>query len=68
MSFWKIIKREFRHIFLSDPRRALYLFGASVTYALVFGLLYNNHVVNNIPLAIYDEDQSQISRRLVQAF
>lgn len=68
MQWWMIIKREIRQIFLKDPRLAVIIFGASLIYLVIFSLLYGTHVVNNVPLAIYDEDQSHISRALVQAF
>lgn len=68
MTLFQLLRRELRQMFRLDPRRALYLFGASITYALLFGMLYANHVVNAIPLALYDEDQSQLSRRVIQAF
>lgn len=68
MTWWSIVKQELKQIFLLDPKRVMYLFGASLAYALLFGALYSNHVVKTIPMAVYDEDQSQMSRALVQAF
>lgn len=68
MQWWMIIKREMRQIFVKDPRLAVVIFGASIIYLVIFSLLYGTHVVNYVPLAIYDEDQSYISRGLIQAF
>ena len=68
MNIWQIFKREVHYIFVKDRRRANFIFGASIAYLLIFGLLYGPQVVTNVPLVIYDEDQSQLSRSLVQAF
>lgn len=67
MSWWQLCKRELHYIFRKDPRRLGFLFGASLAYLFIFGLLYAPHVVKNVPLVICDEDQSQLSRSLIQA-
>lgn len=63
-----IVTRELKQIFVNDPRIAGIIFAASIAYLVIFALLYGTHVVNNVPLAIYDEDQTRTSRALVQAF
>lgn len=68
MNIWKIVKRELQYIFVKDRRRANFIFGASIAYLIIFSLLYGPHVVINVPLVIYDEDQTQLSHSLVQAF
>lgn len=68
MNLWQIIKREFRQMFVQDPKRVVYLFGASAIYILLFGLLYGTHVVNAVPTVVYDEDQTTLSRSLLQNF
>lgn len=68
MNFWKIIKRELQQLFIKDAKRAFYLFGASAAYAVLFGLLYMTGVVNYVPMVVYDQDQTQLSRSLVRAF
>lgn len=68
MTLRQIIQRELRQLFITDRRRASFLFGASLAYLLLFGLLYAPHVINQIPLVILDEDQTQFSRTLTQAF
>ncbi|MDD4600227.1 MAG: ABC transporter permease [Negativicutes bacterium] len=68
MNFWQIIKRELQQLFIKDAKRAFYLFGASATYAVLFGLLYMTGVVNYVPMVVYDQDQTQLSRSLVRAF
>jgi ABC-2 type transport system permease protein len=55
-------------MFITDRRRAIFLFGASLAYLILFSLLYGTHTVKAVPLVIYDEDQTQYSRSLIQAF
>ncbi len=66
--FWQICKQELYWMFRKDPRRAFYLFGSSLFYVILFGLLYNPNLVNAIPTVVYDQDQTVLSRSLVQAF
>lgn len=68
MTLRQLFRRELRQMFVMDWRRSLFLFGASLIYALLFGLLYHSHVINDIPLLIYDQDQSKLSRQIVAAF
>ena len=68
MQLWQIIKREFRQIFLEDPRRFVFLFGAAVGYLFIFGALYSPNIVKYIPLIVYDEEQSPLSRALIRDF
>ena len=68
MNIWQIFKREVHCMFIKDWRRANFIFGASIAYLVIFSLLYAPHVVQNVPLVICDEDQTQLSRSLVQAF
>ena len=68
MNWLAIFKREIRHMFITDRRRAIFIFGAPLAYLLLFSLLYGTHTVKSVPLIIYDEDQTQFSRSLIQAF
>ncbi|MGI6092168.1 MAG: ABC transporter permease [Veillonellaceae bacterium] len=68
MKFLQVFKRELRQLFLKDSKRACYLFGASVVYVVLFGLLYMTGVVNYVPMVVYDQDQTQLSRSLIQAY
>ncbi len=68
MSWRHIFTREIKQMFITDRRRAIFLFGASLAYLILFSLLYGTHTVKAIPLVIYDEDQTQFSRSLIQAF
>ena len=44
------------------------LFLLPLLYLLFFGNAYSSNVVKDIPLVIYDQDQTAVSRSLVQAF
>lgn len=68
MNIWQLFVSEIKLIFWKDPRRSLFLFGASVTYLVLFGLLYGPAVVKQVPIVICDEDQSMFSRSLIQTF
>ena len=59
------IRREFLTA-LHDPRRLVFLFGAAVTYLIVFGLLYVPKIVKDVPCVVYDAENSHFSRELVR--
>ncbi|MBR1420058.1 MAG: hypothetical protein IJ575_03235 [Selenomonadaceae bacterium] len=59
--------REFRNC-LKDPRRLIFIFGASIVYLFLFGMLYQPNIVQKIPTVIFDEDQSKLSREIIQNF
>lgn len=67
MNWWFVCKRELAYIFKKDRRRINFIFGASLAYLFIFGLLYAPHIVKDVPLVIYDEDQSKLSRSLIEA-
>src|SRR5690242_18860336 len=67
MNLFEIVKRELKQMFIEDRRRVNFIFGASLAYLFIFGLLYAPHVVKNVPIVICDEDQSSLSRELIQA-
>lgn len=68
MNVWQICKREIWHMFITDRRRAIFLFGASLAYLILFSLLYGTHTIKSVPVIVYDEDQTQFSRSLIQSF
>lgn len=68
MNLLQLIKREIRQMFIIDRKRAIFLFGASLAYLLLFSLLYGTHVIKAVPIVICDEDQTQLSRTLSQMF
>lgn len=68
MNWWDVLKFELKQIFIKDPRRFIFLFGASLAYLVLFSLLYGTHTINSIPLIIYDEDRTTLSRAMSQSF
>lgn len=66
MSWWKTFIEEARNMIIKDPRRITFLVGASLAYLVLFSILYSPGIANNIPLVVYDEDNSMASRILVQ--
>ncbi|WP_159886567.1 ABC transporter permease [Paenibacillus puerhi] len=67
LSIGRVIADEWRHIF-RDRRLFLILFVVPVMYLLLFGALYTNHKVTEMTTIVMDEDQSPLSRQIVQAF
>ncbi|HWR44018.1 ABC transporter permease [Sporomusa sp.] len=69
MNWREIMLSEFKEIFVTDRRRrASFLFGASLIYLVLFATLYQSQVVKYIPIVIEDQDQTQLSRKLIQYF
>jgi ABC-type polysaccharide/polyol phosphate export systems, permease component len=68
MNWRSIVRREIRQMFVTDRRRAVILFGASLACLILFGLLFGTQALNAVPIVIYDENQTQFSRSIVQAF
>lgn len=61
--FWKIVRDEFRKITESKVTIILY----SIVPLLIFfsfSLVYKNEIVTEIPIAIYDEDKSDLTRSI----
>lgn len=65
---WVATKREIKQLFLRQPMRLMFLFGAALAYLVVFGILYSPNIVKYTPIVIYDQDQSALSRDLVRQF
>lgn len=68
MTIKALIKRELRIIFIKEPLIAFLLLGVAAIYLMLMGTLYSANVVNNIPLVVYDQDQTTLSRALIRAF
>lgn len=66
--FLELIKREFQTFIFRQPKVLLFLFGAPLAYMLIFGFLYLEDVVKYVPTVIYDQDQTPLSRALIEAF
>lgn len=55
-------------MFVGEPKTALMLIGIPVVYIVLFGLVYMSNSVKYMPTVVYDQDQTQLSRNLTQAF
>ena len=66
--FWEIFLRELRSLFRGRVPLACLLIGTPLGFTLLFGVIYGANIVNDIPLIIYDEDQSALSRKVIQAY
>lgn len=53
---------------LKDPRRLIFIFGAPLAYLLLFKMLYAPNLVKEIPLVIYDAENTKLSREIVTGF
>lgn len=68
MTLKEVIKKEFHN--LLEPRFSLLLIILllPLAFTLLFGDVYHENVVKNIPLVIYDQDQTHTSRTLTQFY
>lgn len=62
----QIFSRELKLLISERPLILAVLMGAASFYALVIGNLYKNQIVQNIPVAVCDLDDSALSRELVR--
>lgn len=62
-----VIREEWQNI-LKDRRLFAILFIVPLMYTALFGYLYTNQRITEIPTIVYDGDNSQLSRQIVQSF
>ena len=67
-TFQEVFLDSFRSLFSGRVPLAALLIGAPLGFTLLFGTIYKENVVNYIPLAVYDEDQSSLSRQFIQSY
>lgn len=68
MTCWQIGIQELKHIMKNHPKLILTIFILPFIYFNLFRVLFEKHSIDSIPLVVYDESQTQISRKLVEAF
>lgn len=68
MNVWKVIRQEWRRLWQGRLPAALIILLLPLAFTLVFGFVYYQNTVNSIPLVVCDEDQSVISRTIIQAY
>lgn len=62
----QIFRRELKLLISQCPMILLVVMGAASAYALIIGNLYKNQILQNIPVAVCDLDDSPLSRELVR--
>lgn len=62
----QVLREEWRFIF-TNKRLLLVLFAAPVVLTLIFGASYSSGTLTELAVAVFDEDDSQLSRQLIQA-
>lgn len=65
--FFKLVKTEFKRIFSNGVLLAIF-FGAPIGYGILFGYVYKQAKVVDLPIVIIDQDQSPISDKIIDAF
>lgn len=65
--FLKLLKVEFRRIFSNNVLCAIF-FGAPILYGILFGYVYQQAKVIDLPVVIIDQDSSPLTDKIVDAF
>src|SRR5699024_131644 len=60
--FLSLLGREFK-LFWSNKVLVLLFLGAPVLYGVLIGSVYKKGVVDNLPVLVVDQDQSELSRK-----
>ena len=55
-------------MFVKERTAGIIFVGVPLIYVLLFGNLYDEDTINHIPAVVYDQDQTSLSRSVVQAF
>ncbi len=66
-TFIKLLRVEFKRIFSNSVLLAIF-FGAPIIYGVLFGNVYSNAKVIDLPIVIVDEDNSPITSKIIDAF
>ncbi|MBI6121166.1 ABC transporter permease [Salegentibacter maritimus] len=65
--FFDLLKIEFKRIFSNSVLCAIF-FGAPMLYGVLFGYVYQQAKVVNLPIVIVDQDNSPLSTSIIDAF
>ena len=68
MKVWHVFKQEWHWLWQGRFPVAAILFLLPLAFTLAFGIIYYQNSVERIPLVICDEEQSVVSRTIVQAY
>ena len=67
-TFWHVFCQTLHELTHGRFPLAILLVGTPLFFTVILGEVYEKNVVNDIPLVIYDQDQSSLSRQLIQAY
>ena len=65
--FLKLLRIEFQRIFSNSVLLAIFI-GAPLFYGVLFGYVYKQAKVLNLPIVIIDENQSPMTDKIIEAF
>ena len=65
--FLKLLKIEFKRIFSNNVLLAIFI-GAPIFYGILFGYVYQQAKVIDLPIVIIDQDHSPTSDKIIDAF
>ncbi|MBE7686437.1 ABC transporter permease [Tenacibaculum piscium] len=65
--FIKLLRIEFSRIFSNNVLLAIF-FGAPILYGVLFGFVYQQAKVINLPIVIIDQDNSPTTDKIIDAF
>ncbi len=65
--FLTLLKVEFQRIFSNSVLMAIF-FAAPIAYGIIFGFVYEQAKVTDLPIVIIDQDQSPASDKIIDAF
>lgn len=65
--FFKLIRIEFTRIFSNDVLLAIFI-GAPIFYGILFGYVYRQAKVVDLPIVIVDQDNSPTTDKIIDAF
>lgn len=62
---FKVWRREFYLVF-HDAGVMIFFFGLTIAYPVIYNLIYNPEILEDIPVAVVDDSRSSLSRDLVR--
>ncbi len=68
MKLWQVIRDETRYLVSGRFPLLIIIFALPLFFTVLFGAIYAQNSVKHIPMAIYDQDQSSLSRTLIQMY
>lgn len=66
-TFFSLVRREFQLFFQNRVLMVLFL-GAPLMYGVLVGSVYKKGAVTNLPIVVVDEDNTPLSRQLIDMF